>query len=60
MKKKHRDLTVDGIKYGCIAFNYGDGATVYLNKKIIFRFDMEGNESVKPNHVATAIKKHFK
>jgi len=37
-----------------------DVATVYLDKKIIFRFDMEGNDSVKPSHVAEAIKKHFK
>lgn len=55
MKKKHRDITVDGVKYGWIPM-YGS-AKVYLNKKKLFQFDLD-EDSITPSIVAKEIKQY--
>jgi len=64
MKKKYRDITVDGVKY---AWNVRGGwnwdtdifedeyITIWLNKKVIYQ-EITGLMEVKPKDIATIIK----
>jgi hypothetical protein len=58
VKKKHRDIVVEGVTYGWIP---GNGmATIYKDKKVWFEFhNMESNEII-PSMIAGAIKVQLK
>jgi hypothetical protein len=61
MKKKHRDITVNGVKYGWIA-GVGGYLTIYKDKKKIWENGYKGDspEVITPKHVAEVIRKFEK
>lgn len=58
MKKKHRDITVDGVKYGWISDVKGNGARVFKDGKPWFSFDSHA-ESIKPGIIKHLIQKEL-
>lgn len=62
MKKKHRDITVDGVKYGWIAKEHKIGGikdvSIYKDKKVWFTFVTLG--AVEPSAVSIRIKNKLK
>ena len=58
-KKKHRDITVDGVKYGWITSNEGAklNTRVFKDKKEWFSF--ESAEQVLPSAVRLKIQKQL-
>jgi len=60
MKKKHRDITVDGVKYAWITKPDGDNLTtrVLKAKKDFISFTSKGI-TVHPTDVRNVIKKHL-
>jgi uroporphyrinogen-III decarboxylase len=54
MKKKYRDITVDGVKYAWMVSN-GDTLTIWKDKKVIGNIDVT-HCTVTPKIVAEAIK----
>lgn len=66
MKKKHRDITVNGVKYGWKSGVYYDATngtyhqlTVWKNRKVWFTTRFDDTNSIKPKMVATEIEKHL-
>ena len=61
MKKKHRDITVDGVQYAWTLKSEGKEkfVTVWQNKKQLFT-KMFRTESITPKDVADTIKVHLK
>lgn len=59
MKKKHRDITVNGVKYAWVCENYGYGYTVWKNRKHWFRVHLGSDTTVTPKMVATEIEKRL-
>jgi len=55
MRKKHRDITVDGVTYGWIPKE--SYTTVYKDKKVWFKFMYNQLFIVTPSEVAKKIKK---
>ena len=58
MKKKHRDITVDGVVYGWKADCYGEGVTVWKDKKELFYRNFGGETAITPEIVSELIRKH--
>lgn len=61
MKKKHRDITVDGVQYGWTLKSEGKEkyVSIWENKKKLFT-KMFRTESVTPKDVSDTIKAHLK
>jgi hypothetical protein len=57
MKKKHRDITVDGVVYGWIIGT--DWVKIYLNKKVLFQSDIDEFDIITPANIAKLIKDHY-
>jgi len=55
MKKKHRDITVDGKQYGWTV-NYGQHLKIWEDKKIIAEYDIPNFHDITPKIVAELIK----
>ena len=58
MKKKHRDITVDGVKYAWTVktHDYGSVVSIWLGGKIIHTYDIFGSEPILPYDVSEMIK----
>jgi len=54
MKKKHRDIVVDGVTYGWIS-GFGQ-VSIFLNKKRIGGIQTEGHMDITPKLIADAIR----
>jgi len=57
MKKKHRDITVDGVEYAWTVSSglYGKVVSIWLNKKVIHKFETCRKYSITPKDVQEAI-----
>jgi hypothetical protein len=58
MKKKYRDITVDGVKYAWMVSN-GDTLIIWKNKKVIITENIS-HCNVTPFDIATNIKEYNK
>ena len=57
MKKKHRDIIVDGVKYGWIAQNdYNKTLKIFKTKNDFVKFEIPDYLDITPNMVAALIK----
>ena len=56
MKKKHRDIVVDGVKYGWMIDGYNH-VKIWKDKKVMAEYDIEyHHDSITPSMVAGLIK----
>lgn len=54
MKKKHRDIVVDGVTYGWIALY--DNVRIFQNKVVIGTYTISNQRTVTPKMIAALIK----
>jgi hypothetical protein len=56
-RKKHRDIIVDGVKYGWTTYGMGKYISIWKDKRVIF--ETESNTySIKPSYIKKIIKEN--
>ena len=55
MKKKHRDIVVDGVQYGWMVKGYGR-VRIFKTKNEFVDFEIDDDRTITPNIVAALIK----
>jgi hypothetical protein len=58
-RKKHRDIIVDGIKYGWTTYNMGKYISIWKDKRVIFETENNTpNYRITPSYIKKIIKEN--
>ena len=58
-RKKHRDIIVDGVKYGWTTYNMGKYISIWKDKQVIFETENNSpDHSIKPSYIKEIIKEN--